>query len=424
MSQKTRIIKVKHSGASIYLGNDKFGNPMWTRDPNKIMDYFCDGHRYYFNQFRALRNGRGDRVEDPETGEVTWINKPLGGHDVKPPPSVKDIRVLSPWMACVPSRVLEYARLDENKAWFAALKAMRTKKNKGMKPGKAPGFRSRKQNQIFKMDRHQIVKLNKERYKVTITVMVPTANVKPGEKSRKTHVDIFVQTSTDIRDHSSFQVNWTKKSLVFLNAPLPIERTSTGVAVGVDMGVANTVTLSTGEFIGIPRPSLTTKAEHAKLQRKESRVNRIYGENVQSSRRRKRTARMNKITRKDANRRENWVHNTTRQLVEKYDRIAIEDLKIANMTSKGKGKRKSSLNRSILESNWGQFRQYLTYKTELAGVKLDAVNPSYTSQACFKCGHQSRENRESQANFTCVECGHTDNADVNAAKNILARASK
>ena len=49
------------------------------------------------------------------------------------------------------------------------------------------------------------------------------------------------------------------------------------------------------------------------------------------------------------------------------------------------------------------------------------VDPRHTSQTCNRCTHVARENRESQAIFKCVSCGHFDNADVNAAKNILVR---
>ena len=47
---------------------------------------------------------------------------------------------------------------------------------------------------------------------------------------------------------------------------------------------------------------------------------------------------------------------------------------------------------------------------------------SFLSQDCSQCGHRSAENRRSQSNFTCVRCGHHENADVNAARVILSRA--
>ena len=62
-------------------------------------------------------------------------------------------------------------------------------------------------------------------------------------------------------------------------------------------------------------------------------------------------------------------------------------------------------------------------KMDANGGRLVIVPAAYTSQTCHKCGHVAKENRESQAIFKCVECGYEANADVNAAMNILGRAS-
>ena len=85
-------------------------------------------------------------------------------------------------------------------------------------------------------------------------------------------------------------------------------------------------------------------------------------------------------------------------------------------------KAKSGLNRSILEQGWGMFRQRLTDKAINATVPVTivAINPAYTSLRCSECGHTEPKNRKSQAIFCCLSCGYTDNADVNAAKNITA----
>jgi len=53
-----------------------------------------------------------------------------------------------------------------------------------------------------------------------------------------------------------------------------------------------------------------------------------------------------------------------------------------------------------------------------------AVSPQYTSQTCPACEHVAKENRQTQAKFECVDCGHTDNADVVGALNILARGHR
>ncbi|MDE0671820.1 MAG: transposase [Caldilineaceae bacterium] len=77
-------------------------------------------------------------------------------------------------------------------------------------------------------------------------------------------------------------------------------------------------------------------------------------------------------------------------------------------------KQKASLNREILKSNWGRLGRQLAYKAgEL--LKVDSV---YTSQTCAVCQHMDRENHKTQAVFKCTACGHTANADHNAAINI------
>jgi putative transposase len=110
--------------------------------------------------------------------------------------------------------------------------------------------------------------------------------------------------------------------------------------------------------------------------------------------------------------------------------IVIEDLKIANMTRSSKGTteapgkkiaQKTGLNRSILDQGWGEFRRQLNYKQEWRGGILLAVPPHHTSQQCPSCKHVSKENRKTQAEFVCVECGLSENADIVGAINILAK---
>ncbi|MEH8034283.1 transposase, partial [Gallibacterium anatis] len=107
-----------------------------------------------------------------------------------------------------------------------------------------------------------------------------------------------------------------------------------------------------------------------------------------------------------------------------------EDLQVSNMSRSAKGtveehgksvKQKSGLNRSILDQSWFEFRRQLDYKTIWNGGFLVAVPPQNTSRCCPNCGHTAKENRQTQADFECVECGYTENADVVGALNVLAR---
>lgn len=84
MSQKVRIVNVKHAGCSVYLGDDPCHNHVWTRNAERIMDWLCDGWRSRYNQHRAQRPTRR-LVEDVRTHERMWVDVPLGGPNVDAP---------------------------------------------------------------------------------------------------------------------------------------------------------------------------------------------------------------------------------------------------------------------------------------------------------------------------------------------------
>ena len=73
----------------------------------------------------------------------------------------------------------------------------------------------------------------------------------------------------------------------------------------------------------------------------------------------------------------------------------------------------------ILDQGWAEFRRQLGYKLNWKGGELVMVPPHYTSQTCPMCGHVSSENRKSQAQFVCVECGYREHADLVGAINVL-----
>ncbi|WP_286815756.1 RNA-guided endonuclease InsQ/TnpB family protein, partial [Marinobacter sp. UBA3607] len=108
--------------------------------------------------------------------------------------------------------------------------------------------------------------------------------------------------------------------------------------------------------------------------------------------------------------------------------VCIEDLKVRNMSASAAGtldqpgrnvRAKSGLNRSILDQGWFEFRRQLDYKLQWSGGWLVAVPPRNTSRTCPACGHVSAENRQTQAQFHCVDCGFKENADTVGAINIL-----
>ena len=114
-----------------------------------------------------------------------------------------------------------------------------------------------------------------------------------------------------------------------------------------------------------------------------------------------------------------------------YDLIVHEDLSVANLTRRPQpipndsggydpngAAAKAGLNREILSAGWGILLRMLAYKGAEAGKQVIAVDPRHTSQTCHECGHVDAGSRVG-AVFRCLGCGHTDHADINAARNIF-----
>ena len=197
--------------------------------------------------------------------------------------------------------------------------------------------------------------------------------------------------------------------------------------IGIDVGITRFATLSDGSFIA----PLNTFRKHeqrlARYQRAMSRKTKF------SNNWKKVRAKVQKIHTRIANVRHDFLHKCSTTINQNHAIICIEDLQVRNMSRSAAGsseapgrnvKAKSSLNKSILDQGWAEFRRQLEYKQAWRGGKVLAVPPQYTSQTCPCCGQVSAENRRTQARFACVACGYEENADVVGAINILRRGIK
>ena len=200
-----------------------------------------------------------------------------------------------------------------------------------------------------------------------------------------------------------------------------------GGAVGIDMGIARFATLSDGRHIEPLNSFKTHQQRLARYQRAMSRKVKF------SNNWKKAKAHVQRIHTRIANARKDFLHKASCQISQNHAMIAIEDLQVRNMSKSAKGngeqhgkmvKQKSGLNRSILDQGWAEFRRQLEYKSAWNGGFVVAVPPQYTSQTCPCCGHVSKDNRQKQAKFECVECGFEENADLVGAINILARGHR
>ncbi len=210
-----------------------------------------------------------------------------------------------------------------------------------------------------------------------------------------------------------------------------------GPAIGIDRGVAIAAVGSDGSTFTVPRLTVEETARLRRLERRaarqeEARRARPAGERARSARHQQTLDQIAKLKRRERDRRRDATHKISRDLVTRHGFIAIEDLNVAAMTKSARGTvenpgtnvaQKAGLNRAILQSGWGALRTQIEYKAPWYGSQVVVVDPAYTSQCCSSCGHTDPRNRTTQADFRCVACGHEENADVNAARNILARAT-
>lgn len=222
-----------------------------------------------------------------------------------------------------------------------------------------------------------------------------------------------------------------------------------GSIVGIDMGVNKLLALSDGTFyengrflknneqqIKVLQRKLIRKTAfkepYQRVSKKDNKTYLITREPLkeQSSAYRKAKEELSKLHLKVARQRKEYYHEIVNDLANKYVYFVFEDLKIKNMTKsvapkqdeqgryiKTHKSQKSGLNRSILDSALGMFTTMLVDK--VGSDKVFFVNPAYTSQTCNCCGNTDSKNRKKQEQFKCVSCGHEDNADTNASKNIL-----
>jgi putative transposase len=193
--------------------------------------------------------------------------------------------------------------------------------------------------------------------------------------------------------------------------------------LGIDRGLASFAATSQERLVAPLRALAKQERRLRYLARAVSRKRKG------SSNRGKAVRRLGTLHRRIAHQRADWLHKLTTDLANQQAVIALEDLKIKNLSASARGtpevpgknvRAKAGLNRSILDAAWGEFARQLTYKCAWRGGEVVLVPPAYTSRTCRICRHESAENRKTQSLFQCVACGHEEHADIHAAKNILA----
>ena len=306
------------------------------------------------------------------------------------------------WLSEAPVHPLQHALKDLERA-YKNFFAKRVDFPRFKKKGMGDSFRYPDAKQ-FKIDadnnRIFLPKLGWLRYRNSRDILGTPKNVTVSSNGGKWFVSI--QTEREIEQ------------------PLPTSTT----AIGIDVGIARFATMSDGSFIAPINSFRKHQKRLAKYQRRMSRKVKF------SNNWKKAKARVQKIHNDIANARKDYLHKASTTISQNHALVCIEDLQVRNMSKSSKGnseqhgkkvKQKSGLNRSILDQGWGEFRRQLEYKVSWNGGMLLAVPPHNTSRTCPCCGHIAKENRITQAEFLCVDCGYENNADVVGAISVLER---
>ncbi|HSP59232.1 MAG TPA: transposase [Halomonas sp.] len=216
--------------------------------------------------------------------------------------------------------------------------------------------------------------------------------------------------------HISFQVE------IELSEPPYHPATS---AIGLDMGAAHFAVDSCGQSYAGRNSFRGLEQRIATAQRRLKHKTK-FSQNWKQQK-----ARIARLHQKAANARRDTLHKLSTAISNNHAMVAVEDLRVRNMTASAKGTReapgkrvrqKAGLNKAILDQGWFEFRRQLTYKQDWRGGLLIVVPAHHTSQTCPECGHVEAANRSSRASFCCQACRYTAHADVVGARNVLARA--
>lgn len=198
-----------------------------------------------------------------------------------------------------------------------------------------------------------------------------------------------------------------------------VKKTNINPAVGIDLGLKEFAVLSNGEKIKRERFFREEQKNLEKAQRKFSKIT-----DKKSPERKKQRIVVAKVHERITNKRFNFTHQKSRQLVKQYGIICLEKLNIKGMQEKetisvnGKEIKATRTHRSIADVAWNQFVNQLEYKAEEAGTKVIFVKPKDTTKMCSSCGKLTSKELSDRIH-ECSWCGLVMDRDLNASKNIL-----
>ena len=228
----------------------------------------------------------------------------------------------------------------------------------------------------------------------------------PGGIKVKPHREIIgtIKNATiKLNPSGKYYVSLTVECDSQVPAKPKVEHSST---VGVDLGIKTYATLSNKLSYTYP---LYLEKNLVKLKELQAKFSKSKSKRVRLE--------IAKLHEKITNQRLDFIHKLTKELVTKYDSIAIEDLDVTSMLSENK-----DLSRRILDCSWYTFRRLLTQKAEQYGCNLIVIPRFYpSSKSCSSCGCINNNLKLTDREYICPNCGLTLDRDFNASLNILTK---
>ena len=328
------------------------------------------------------------------------------------------IKAKHEWLKEVDSTSIQQSLLDFKQAFKNFFQINKKGKKSGF-----PKFKSKhKSRQSF-------------RCMMTNEIDAETHSIKIGKNgwisargSFELYVDQKIQNITVYKDSDS---KWYASVLV-KQSQLVEDHKFKASACGIDLGVAKPITIVNADnekhrFIG-QSFSKDLAVKEKRLKRYQRSFNRCK---KGSKNQQKAKIKMGKAHYRVKQFRKDWTEKQSTKIASSYALVAVEDLRLKNMTKSAKGtldnpgknvSQKRGMNKSLIRLGLGTLLLRIEQKCLKFGSMFIRVNPRYTSQICSSCGHKDQNSRESQSRFKCTSCEYEINADVNAAFNILDKA--
>lgn len=404
-------------------------------------------YRRHPDGWPPARRRDGATLSSGRSGPPVWAKGlPRGGKVLAPSGHVvggqlrqlQEARATIPEVAAVPAQVVNSVLYQLDQAYQDAFRRAQEQGRLGLPRYRT--FRRVRINLPSYGQTHYLADSGEEVHYLFLTTA--RGQPKTGAIRVRSHLPLGIR---DLGEMQVWEEHGQWHGSIVLRDPAPRPPGAAEGAIGINRGVVHFATLSNGErlegFTGEP------ELEKWRLHRERgaSRRFRLNNQNnvnrdgrrlpgrrlVRSNSERKVRNKVGKLSAALARMRREELHLIANDLLDGYHTICIEDLDIQQMTRSAHGTiddpgrnvaRRTRLNRRILEKAWGEFARILEYKSEERGNRVVRVDPKYISRQCPECGLiLDRNPGEHTRVFRCPGCGHIQDVDVVAARNVLTR---